>query len=388
VLPVRIGLPLTILLIVTELACGQETNSQTEEGSGRIIRVGSEHSVKTIAAAARLARDGDTVEIQAGDYAGDTAVWTQNNLRIRGIGGRPRLIAAGQAAERKAIWVVRGGEIVIEDIAFTGARVPDRNGAGIRLERGKLTVRRCLFTDNENGMLVGNEPSIILDIADSEFAENGSGDGYSHNLYVGAIRRLTVVGSYFHHARGGHLLKTRAQENIIRYNRLTDESAGRASYELEFPSGGLAVVVGNLIQQSEHTENSVVISFGAEGYKWARNELYLSYNTIVNDRAEGGIFTRVHAGLASVNVADNIFVGRGDLDIKTKADLGKNWWIDRAEFMSSNTFDFRLKPESRAAAGDAQPSTDVSLKPTHEYTYPVGTEPVSVNEPLRPGAFQ
>src|SRR5262249_53061281 len=159
--------------------------------------------------------------------------------------------------------------------------VADHNGAGIRLESGKLTVRRCTFLNNEEGMLVSNQPDIVLEIEDSEFGRNGYGDGQSHNLYVGMISRLSVKGSYFHHAKIGHLLKSRARENLIFYNRLTDEPGGSASYELEFPNGGFAVVMGNLIEQGSETDNSTIVSFGAEGYKWPRNELYLVNNTIV-----------------------------------------------------------------------------------------------------------
>ena len=40
---------------------------------------------------------------------------------------------------------------------------------------------------------------MILEIEDSEFGDNGAGDGQSHNLYVGTIERFVVQGSYFHH---------------------------------------------------------------------------------------------------------------------------------------------------------------------------------------------
>ena len=361
-----------------------------EERTPRTIQVGKEYPVKTITAAARLARDGDTIEIAAGDYVGDTALWTQTNLQIRSINGRPRLVAAGQAVEGKGIWVIRGGDIVVENIEFTGARVPDRNGAGIRLERGKLTVRRCVFTDNEDGMLVGNDPSTILEIEDSEFGDNGAGDGQSHNLYVGTIQRFVVQGSYFHHARVGHLLKTRARENFIYYNRLTDEPGGRASYELEFPVGGLAFVVGNLIEQGEKTENPAIIFFGAEGYKWSRNDLYLSHNTIVNDRVEGGVFIVARPGSAYVKALNNILVGKGDLDLKTRTEIGQNWRVDRSEFVLPQRFDFRLKADSRVvgAANDPGEAIGASLRPTKEYTYPVGTVLLPPTRPLNPGAFQ
>ena len=54
----------------------------------------------------------------------------------------------------------------------------------------------------------------------------------------GPFAVLKVTGSYFHHAKSGHLLKSRAAKNLIFYNRLTDEIGGTASYELEFPNGG------------------------------------------------------------------------------------------------------------------------------------------------------
>ena len=118
--------------------------------------VGASREVKTIAAAAGLARDGATVEVDAGDYVGDTAVWTQNDISLRAVGGRVRLIAAGKAADGKGIWVVRGERMVVEGFDFSGAAVPDRNGAGIRLDRGSLRVRDCSFTHNEMGILTNS----------------------------------------------------------------------------------------------------------------------------------------------------------------------------------------------------------------------------------------
>ena len=46
------------------------------------LRVGSGASLRVPSAAARVARDGDVVEIECGVYD-DVAVWTQNDLTIR-----------------------------------------------------------------------------------------------------------------------------------------------------------------------------------------------------------------------------------------------------------------------------------------------------------------
>lgn len=277
-----------------------------------VIRVGSDRTVKTIAAAAKMAGNRAVIEVDAGEYAGDVAVWTQAQLWLRAVGGRVRLVAAGASAEGKAIWVIRGGQVSVEGFDFSGTRVPSKNGAGIRFEKGQLTVRDCTFTDNENGILTANRPDLELRIEDSEFGFNGHGDGQSHNLYAGAIAHLSVTGSYFHHAKVGHLLKSRAAVNHIFNNRLTDEAGGTASYELEFPNGGVAYVVGNVIGQNTTTENPHLISFGAEGYKWPRNELYLVNNTLINPLPDG-VFLRVVSGADAVQTLGNVLVGHGTL---------------------------------------------------------------------------
>src|SRR5690242_10252189 len=157
-------------------------------GAPVVIRVGPAQAIATPSAAAKIARDGDTIEIDAGIYAGDTAVWFQSRLTIRGRGGRAHLRADGAAAEGKAIWVVKGAQTTIDNIEFSGAKVADRNGAGIRLEGPGLTVRNSYFHHNENGILAGQNLESDVLIESSEFAHNGFGDGQSHNLYIGTVR--------------------------------------------------------------------------------------------------------------------------------------------------------------------------------------------------------
>lgn len=358
--------------------------------SAGVIRVGAAEAVRSVAEAARIARDGDVVEIEAGDYLGDVAVWARRTLTIRGIGGRPRLIASGASAEGKAIFVIRGGRVSVENVAFLGARVPHRNGAGIRLEAGSLVVRDCLFEDNESGMLVSNDPSIELEVHNSEFGRNGAGDGQSHHLYAGWIGKLVVRGSYFHHGNAGHLLKSGARENFILYNRITDEIGGRASYELEFFSGGIAFVIGNLIEQASTTQNSVMVSFGAAGYRWPRNELNLAHNTLVNDRTNGGIFVRVHAGSAAVRAVNNLLVGEGSLQLNVPHESTNNVRAEWGDFALPQRFDYRLKGRSRLAGRAKDPGTadSISLRPNAEYAHPARAIDLGSGTGLSPGAFQ
>ncbi|HEY9109472.1 MAG TPA: hypothetical protein VIN58_22580 [Roseateles sp.] len=357
--------------------------------AGPVMKVGPRQAVKSLAAAARQARDGMLIEVDAGDYIADVATWTQHDLTLRAVGGRVRLVAAGANAQGKGLFVTTGRRQRIEGFDFTGCTVPDRNGAGIRLESGSLTLVDCGFRDNENGLLSANDESIELDIVDCEFGAIPLRSGATHNLYVGAIKRLSVAGSYFHGGLLGHLLKSRAAVNHILYNRLTDEAGGRASYELEFPDGGVAVVVGNLIMQSSTTENPHVISFGVESARWPRQALYLVHNTLVDQRPSGGIWLRVTPPQTEVMLANNLLVGAPQLAAEGHWTRRANFKADWDEFVRAVREDFRLKPSSelRGKAQDMGEAEGVRLSPVREYRHP-HTSVALAGAAKHPGAFQ
>lgn len=354
-----------------------------------VIRVGPGRAVMRIADAARLARDGDTIEIDPGDYVADVAVWNRARLTIRGMGPKVRLIAAGAIAEGKAIWVIRRGEVHIEGIEFIGAKAADRNGAGIRLEGGQLTVRRCLFYGNETGILTGAGDQTTLLVEDSEFAYNGHGDGQSHHLYAGGLAMLTVTGSYFHHGNVGHNIKSRAARSRIAYNRLTDEIGGQTSYELEFPDGGVVEVIGNIVQQSASTQNSVMVSYGTEGLKWPHNAFRLVHNTLINDHPRGGTFIRVSGALAEVVTRNNLHAGRGRWIVAAEAtNSAGDAEVDWSDLVRPTREDYRLNDRGRRRfEGAALGAVDPTLVPRMAYSHPSGTVRLG-GPPLLPGALQ
>ena len=354
-----------------------------------VLQVGPRRRVKTLKHAARVVKPGTVVEVDAGTYAGDVAVWTQPDISLRAVGGRVRLLADGAAAEGKGIWVVRAPRMRVTGFDFEGARVPDRNGAGIRLDKGSLRVHDCRFLYNEMGLLTNNDPTTRLEVEGCEFGFNQRPDGHNHNLYAGRIASLSVTGSYFHHARTGHLLKSRAAVNTIRYNRLTDEAGGTASYELEFPDGGLAIVLGNVIGQSADTENRHMISFGAESYHWTRNALYLAHNTLIDPLGWGGIFLRVARGPTTVMAVNNLLVGRGNFDTSGDVEFRNNLHATADDFVDMSRYDCRLRSSSRligraAVVGEV---AGTSLQPTAEYRHPRMVQ-VLENVTHNPGATQ
>jgi len=354
-----------------------------------VLRVGATRELKRPSAAAQIARDGDVIEIDAGVYDGDATVWRQHRLTIRGIGGRAHLRANGAHAEGKAIWVIKGNETTIEGVEFSGAKVPDQNGAGIRLEGAGLTVRDCYFHDNENGILTGVNLASDIVVEHSEFAHNGFGDGQTHNLYIGNARSFTLRFSYVHHALVGHNVKSRALRNYITYNRIMDEKDGRSSYTVEFPNGGLALVIGNVIQQGPETENSTIVSFGAEGLKLPHNELYFVNNTVVNDRPAGGRFVFVRAGTDSARIVNNVFSGRGVV-LNGPGELENNVVSEKTAFVDPAGFDYRLRAGAAAIGRGVDPGSahGFELRPTMEYAHKTGKRSRGNSGKLDAGAFE
>jgi len=383
----RRGLTLATLLLATLIL--------SPDLAAAVIRVGPGEAFTRIADAARAAQDGDIVEVLPGEYRGDVAVWSQRRLLIRGIGQRPVLIADGKNAEGKAIWVIRNGEIQIENFEFRGARAGNGNGAGIRFERGRLEVANSSFVDNQIGLLTGNFEDAELIIRDSLFARAPRQEhSLPHLLYVGRIARFEISGSRFHQGYRGHLLKSRARHNDIRYNLLFDGPAGEASYEIDLPNGGLAFVIGNIIGQSAGTQNPVLISYGAEGKAWPDSALYLSHNTLLSDRLTGTWFLRTFNDKlpATVEVLgiNNITAGIGAFTLAASGEFRGNLSLPPGSLLAADALDFRprginLLRHLTEPAGNAR---GVSLVPEAEFALPIGTRLLPRPSHWLPGALQ
>lgn len=371
------------------LVAGLLASQSPDALAANVLHVGANRPIRSIASAVKAASPDTTILVDAGHYPGDVTLIDKDGLTLRASGGKVLVPAAGRAVEGKGIFVVRAERVVIEGFEFRDAAVADRNGAGIRFDRGSLTVRDCAFMDSEAGLLAGNDRQSTLRIENSEFARDGVGDGQTHLLYAGTIKLLTVIGSYFHEGRSGQLIKSRAQRSEILYNRLTDEAGGRASYELEFPNGGQAVVVGNIIQQSSSTENRTMISFGVEGYAWPSNELHLVHNTLDDRRTFNGRYLFVRPGPARAYAYNNLITGGASRIEADMLDEASNFFVDWHQFAQVSREDYRLRADSSVMnkAGPLDGLRQPGLTPEYEYHHPRGTRALS-RPAKHPGALQ
>jgi hypothetical protein len=357
-----------------------------------VLQVGPGKQFASPCAAFAVAKPGNVVEIDSSvSYVGDVCAWTVDNLTIRGVGGaRARIDAGGKNSQGKGTWVISGKNTTIENIELSGASVPDQNGAAIRQQGDNLTVRNCYIHDNEDGILTDSSSTSTITIEYSEFAFNGFGDGQSHNLYIGHIGKLIFQYNYSHHAKIGHLLKSRAAQNFILYNRLSDEATGTASYQIDLPNGGKSYVIGNVIEQGPANDNSTLVSYMAEGADPANpsHQLFVVNNTFRND-AGSGTFIAVPASADAAVIKNNIFSGPGTLTNQTTA-IKANNFVGDPGFVNAGSYDYHLNPGSPAIDKGVNPGLDgaFSLLPVFQYVHPSCAEGRNAVGTIDAGAYE
>jgi hypothetical protein len=207
-----------------------------------------------------------TIVIAPGRYR-DCAV--QEEGRITFVAEqRGTALFDGAMCEDKATLVLRGRSARIEGLAFTRMRVPDGNGAGIRIEEGDLIVSYTSFSDGQCGILSANDPSSRIAIDYSTFSGLGKhpdGDG-AHALYIGEYGALTVTNSRFERGTGGHYLKSRAPRIELLSNSFDDSQGRDTNYMIDLSNGATGRIAGNIFVNGTRKENhGTFIAVAPEG---------------------------------------------------------------------------------------------------------------------------
>jgi hypothetical protein len=322
--------------------------------------------------------DDDSIAIESSDYLGTEALaaWQQNNLFIYGVGEKPHMIANGESILGKGIWVCVGNNITIQNIEFSEATVPDENGAGIRLDGTGMTILGCYFHHNENGILTSNPGEGTIIIQYTEFAYNGFGDGYTHNMYIGHVTEFIMEYCYSHHTFVGHNVKSRATKNTIRYNRIMDEETGNSSRLIDIPNGGETIIVGNILMQGEYAINNNAVGYGLEGLSNpSPHSFRFVNNTIINKRTASCNYLSIADGTEDAYVVNNIFAGTGTLLDGEATVLANNYFnpeIAHFQFKNEPEYNYQLTVLSPAIDSGIAVLPDVM--PAFQYVHPLDKE--------------
>lgn len=359
----------------------------------------------TVRAAILAASSGDSVIVYSGTYTGDHVTVPVSNLIVRGLDPRPVLSAGGSVEGDKGIWVIPTGvtNLRVENLEFTGATSSGFNGAGIRLDpytTGYIAIKGCYFHDNQTNIL-GNRDS--MSVTYTELNHGGTTlnptPGQAHNIYVSGGRVLSFRYNYSHNMNTGNLVKTRASVNYIEYNRITDESAGTASYEIDVPDCGRTYIMGNVIEKGPGYQNPNLVRYGAESANNGTQDLYLINNTLVNNSGSGStVFCTVRSGTTVKNF-NNIFYGSGTTMSATGSSVisSTNFTgTSGAGFNSpgSPNYDYRLTSTTPATIVNFATTPGVAtggynLTPNMAYVYDTDSQARSVSgSALDIGAFE
>ena len=257
--------------IILRSALAAAAAAAVMSASAATLTVGRGEKYEKPSQAAKAAKDGDTIVIKKGVYV-DVASWNASKLTIKGADGADKTVvrysdSIERIAAGKALWVVNGSGCTVEGVAFVGAKCPDNNAAGLWIgaKDGKTTVSKCKFTKNQNGILTSAQPEAEILIRECTFRNNGNGDGYSHNIYVGKVKKLTCEKIVSDHCNKGHNLKSRALATEIVDSVFDDGDDGVSSYIVNCPNGGKVRMSNCRLVQSPTASNGVMVSIGEEG---------------------------------------------------------------------------------------------------------------------------
>lgn len=272
-----------------------------------VLPVGPGQTFTTIGAAINAA-NGDSnsanyyvITVAPGTYTNDTATVSRPmTIEAAQPGSAVILNETVPLPNQKGI-LISLAQLTVDGLTFQNANIPASlgdNGAGIRAEQGSqgytLTVRNSLFIHNQEGILTDNNFPLDVVLLNNVFINNGNGDTSSltHGVYIGtANNSLAAIGNEFCGTIVGHNIKSRALVTIIENNTLYAGAAdpnqpsclvGSASYALDIPYGGVAVVSGNTMIQGTATQNGNMMAYGEEGLPYPTNSFAFINNKMQN----------------------------------------------------------------------------------------------------------
>jgi hypothetical protein len=317
------------------------------------LTVGPGQTLRTPAEAAAAAQDGDTVSISPGSYF-DCAIWTADNLTIEGSG--PGVVLTDKPCEGKASFVIRGSGITIRNLTFTRIRVPDRNGAGIRVEGGSVTIEHSRFVDDQIGVLVSDtppdRPAGTIVVRDCAFSGNGlpdRSDGTA-DLLVGRVALLRVEGSRFGEGRGGAEITSAALRTELVGDRIDGGDAMPPAYLVGALAGGSLVMEDTVLTlRAKGLPRIAAIAVARDG-GLPPGTLALRRIELVNQTAVSAVLLRNWTGVTPELVGN--VVGQGDVEASDSGAL-----LHRVKHLAHQTIAWL-----RATAGQTRHVTATALR--------------------------
>jgi hypothetical protein len=248
-IPVRTALAAAVLL------CGMKV------AGAAVLKVGPGEALKGPGMAARVAKDGDTIEFAPGEYYG-CGVFYQHRLTFTGpTDPATPAVLTDMTCQGKAILVIAGADVTVRHLTFARARVMDGNGAGIRAEGRGLTVEHSRFVNNQSAILSAPQPNAVIAVLDSVFERNGAaGEHCVATLDIGTAAGLRVERSRFLGARACDVVRARGVKRTeVIDSRFEDGPAGGVRHMVLAEGGGSLLVRGSSFARGPQAEAAAIV---------------------------------------------------------------------------------------------------------------------------------
>ncbi|KQO55644.1 MULTISPECIES: right-handed parallel beta-helix repeat-containing protein [Sphingomonas] len=265
--------------LVPLLILGMTSAVALAQGSAQPFMVGG-RGFATLQAAVTAIGDGEgTIRIAPGTYR-ECAI--QGAGRISYVATEPgKVIFTRIACEGKAALVLRGRGASVQGIVFSHIEVGDGNGAGIRIEKGPLSVSNAMFLDSQSGILSAEDPNGTVTVDHSTFSGLGNdptGNG-AHGIYMGRYKSLRVTACRFEHGQGGHYVKSRAPYVEVLDSSFDDSKGHSTNYMIDLSNGAKGRIAGNEFVFGRDKDNhSTLITVAPEGAKNDSSGLVIENN--------------------------------------------------------------------------------------------------------------
>lgn len=211
--------------------------------AARTLQVGPDADWHTFGDALAHAHDGDTINLAAGEYF-ECAQIRVRDLVLQGAGDTT--VITDKTCFGKGLLVVQADGLTVRDLALARARVPDGNGAGIRLEANGLVLERVRFINNQVGVLAGQAGPGAVIVRNCTFTDGGvAGDRPSAALMIAGVRSLVVEHSTFSNVKGGQISSSATRTELVGNRMETGVEPGAGNDVLV--GGGALVMRDNVL---------------------------------------------------------------------------------------------------------------------------------------------
>jgi hypothetical protein len=188
------------------LACAAATSAMPAGVETKILTVGisGNFQYRTISDAVAAA-DADSnpnsyydIQVAPGTYTNDFSVVTRPmtiEVDPRRAGSPVLLEATKPSPNQKGI-ILTFASLTVDGLIFMGAMIDNSlggNGAGIRDQNtaagATLMVRNCVFTNNQEGILTGDDVGETIAVTSSKFENNGTPTPITFSTHCMSITR-------------------------------------------------------------------------------------------------------------------------------------------------------------------------------------------------------